>query len=48
MPHYDIDREFLCFVCGEPLVDESEIDDEGVYWTYCAECDEWTDHPPDG
>lgn len=38
----------LCMICGEEKDDAptgGEWDEYGVYWTYCRDCDCWTEHP---
>ena len=44
-------KDMHCMVCWKEKCDQPtgapEEDEYGDWWTYCADCDAWTSHPPE-
>lgn len=34
-----------CAWCFSEKIDASETDPDGIFWTYCRACKQWTEHP---
>lgn len=34
-----------CMICGEASTRSEDDEDPTIWWTYCPDCDCWTEHP---